>query len=536
MGCSSSLPQTSERWPQHALVPRRIDPEHDRREWLGIQTTMRDTRPENLGYGADHKSPGDYDQLEPVRGWRLELPQTGDAGDASPWSAWRKWREQVRAELRVVKHRRCKGWWRSAADDDSFRVREMYGLPLSNEKASLLLQGEDLHPHLNEALLLHGTKRENLAGILAEGFRLDPVTVGGSSGTAFGDGIYLCDKPGKADQYTRPDAAYDDALPLHRQLYSGPDDHPGFVCYVLVCRVTLGYPALTKESKQVAKTEEQRFEDGEKLFPHEQYTRLPCLKSHTGEILYQGQDANAAREHASDRTQQQNGASASPSAPPPLRNIHSGSAQQLGNASTLAPPPLRKIRSGAAQLRDASASKPPIRYHSLFALRGKALRRYREFVVFHPHVLPAYLIAYQRKRGSEEPHDAAPITVKQFGERRELKPPGVFTSRDVGCTIGIRGHASTNLWRDGEVRVAGEPRTVYWGTLASHPVDCVDETIVRVEPQAWGWVTLSNGAQFQNPAAPPQPLAANFGRTADGKWRIRDREELRRLQLRSRVK
>ena len=71
----------------------------------------------------------------------------------------------------------------------------MYGLPLSNEKASLLLQGEDLHPHLNEALLLHGTKRENLAGILAEGFRLDPTTVGGSSGTAFGDGIYLCDKP-----------------------------------------------------------------------------------------------------------------------------------------------------------------------------------------------------------------------------------------------------------------------------------------------------------------------------------------------------
>ena len=541
MGCTSSAPQTNERWPRHALVPRRIDPEHDRREWLGIQTTMRDTKPDNLGYGADHKSPGDYDHLEPVRGWRLELPQTEIAGDASPWSAWREWREQVRAELCVVKRRRCQGWWRSAADDDCFRVREMYGLPLSNEKASLLLQGEDLHPRLNESLLLHGTKRDNLAGILENGFRLDPVTVGGSSGTAFGDGIYLCDKPGKADQYTRPDAAYDVSLPLHHQLYRGADDHPGFVFYVLVCRVTLGYPALTRESKQVATTVEQRFEDGEKLFPHERYTRLPPLKSHSGDILYQGQDALALA-HASDLAQQQDVASASPSAPPPIRKVHSGLAQQPatrtrpGDAYTPAPPPLRKIRSGAAQLRDASTSKPPIRYHSLFALRGKALRRYREFVVFHPHVLPAYLIAYQRKRSSEEPYDAAPVTAKEFGERHEPKPPGVFTSRDVGCTIRIRGDASTNLWRDGEVRVAGEPRAVYWGTLASHPADCADATIVDVEPVAWGMVMLSNGAQFQNPAAPPQPLPAGFGRTADGRWRIRDREELQRLKLRSRVK
>ena len=112
---------------------------------------------------------------------------------------------------------------------------------------------------------------------------------------------------------------------------------------------------------------EQRFEDGEKLFPYQQYTRLPCLKSHSGDILYQGQDAPA-----SELAQQQDDASASsasPSIPPPIRKIHSGLGQQSGDASTLAPPPpLRKIQSGAAQLRDASTSKPPIRYHSLFAL------------------------------------------------------------------------------------------------------------------------------------------------------------------------
>ena len=192
----------------------------------------------------------------------------------------------------------------------------MRGLPLSNEKASLLLQGEDLHPHLNEALLLHGTKRDNLAGILAEGFRLDPVTVGGSSGTAFGDGIYLCDKPGKADQYTRPDAAYDDALPLHRQLYGGPEEHPGDVFYVLVCRVTLGYPALTRESKEVAKTEEPTISkkpSGEAIFRNSTYNQLPTVKTQRSKSELRRQD-----------------------------------------------------------------SKLPIRYHSLFALRGKALRRYRE--------------------------------------------------------------------------------------------------------------------------------------------------------------
>ena len=79
----------------------------------------------------------------------------------------------------------------TAADEDFFRVREMHGLPLSNEQASLLLMGDDLHPHLNEGLLFHGTKPAAVPGILAEGFRFNPDTVGSGSGSAFGDGIYL---------------------------------------------------------------------------------------------------------------------------------------------------------------------------------------------------------------------------------------------------------------------------------------------------------------------------------------------------------
>ena len=262
MGCTTSAPvqeivvDSEKTHPWAALLPRRIDPSKDRREWLGVTMTMQDTQPFNLGFGNDHVSPGHYDRLEAVAAWRLE-PPTGDGLQNSPWSACQKWREQVREELRVIKQRRCQGWWRSAADDDWFRTREMRGFPISNEKPSLLLEGEDQLPHLNEAMLLHGTKRDNLPGILAEGFRFDPDFVGSSSGSAFGDGIYLCDRPGKADQYGVLDAAYDESLPLHRQLYTGADDHPGFVFYVLVCRVTLGYPVLTRESKQVATTMEQ---------------------------------------------------------------------------------------------------------------------------------------------------------------------------------------------------------------------------------------------------------------------------------------
>jgi hypothetical protein len=471
------------------LNPRRLDPKRDRREWLGVRMAMQDTKPWNLGYGADHISPGDYDRLEAVAGWRLEAP---DDENVSPWSACWTWRDRVRAELAILRRRRCQGWWRSAADDQFSRMREMYGMPLSNEKASLLLQGDDLHPHLNEGLLFHGTKKENLPGILADGFSFTPDTIGSSSGAAFGDGIYMCDRPGKADQYCRLDQAYDAAVPLHRQLYSGPEDHPGSVFYVLVCRVTLGYPALTRESKQVAKTIDQS-EDGEKLFPDQQYAQLPALRSKSRKYLFR--DASAASDYASTL----------------------GTQKQADEA---APP----------------SSSSPIRYHSLFALRGKALRRYREFVVFHPHVLPAFLIAYQRKRDTD---DSESVTVKKFGKKHEkmvvvsrggVPNPGVFTARDVGCAIQIQGKKNCALWKDGELRISGEPRQVYWSANVP-PDDTLGAIIEEVDPKADGVVRLSNGAKFPNPAAPLQPFPPNFRKTPDGRWKIRDRDEVRQIKF-----
>ena len=106
------------------LTPRRLDPRKDRREWLGVRVTMQDTTPANLGYGRDHKSPGHYTSLEAVAAWRLEAPKDGRL---SPWSVCDLWRERVRSELRVVKRNRTLGWWRAAADDEFFRLREMRG-------------------------------------------------------------------------------------------------------------------------------------------------------------------------------------------------------------------------------------------------------------------------------------------------------------------------------------------------------------------------------------------------------------------------
>ena len=191
-------------------------------------------------------------------------------------------------------------------------------------------------------------------------------------------------------------------------------------------------------------------------------------------------------------------------------------------------------------------SSAAIRYHSLFALRGKALRRYREFVVFHPYVMPAYLIAYQRKLGGGDAADEAgeppAVVVKDFGDKYEVMmsrcqltgksalKPGVFTAADVGSAIRIRGDESALLWRAGELRVDGAPRTVYWGALV-RPEDVDDATITEVDQQSFGTVALSNGVTFQNPPAPPQPLPARFRQTADGRWKIRNRDEVRRIRL-----
>ena len=103
--------------------------------------------------------------------------------------------------------------------------------------------------NVNEAFLLHGVPRGTLHKVLTNG--LNERFSGGNMGSLFGEGTYLAEDIEKADQYADlPDTSWDGSGPLkylHELLYPrGAADHPGDVCYALICRTSLGYPIRTE--------------------------------------------------------------------------------------------------------------------------------------------------------------------------------------------------------------------------------------------------------------------------------------------------
>ena len=69
---------------------------------------------------------------------------------------------------------------------------------------------------------------------------------GGSSGAAYGEGVFLSDDAGKIDQYAAEDRSYSASNPMHRNLYNDTDRHPGNVFYAIsvVCRIVLGHTVM----------------------------------------------------------------------------------------------------------------------------------------------------------------------------------------------------------------------------------------------------------------------------------------------------
>jgi hypothetical protein len=117
--------------------------------------------------------------------------------------------------------------------------------------------GEDrCRAHVHETFLLHGTRKETLLNLLKHG--LNERYAGNNAGALFGQGTYFAEDIEKIDQYTnQPDVSYgqlvdtrgdysEDIEELHSYLYEDADSHPGDVCYVLVCRVALGYSIRTQ--------------------------------------------------------------------------------------------------------------------------------------------------------------------------------------------------------------------------------------------------------------------------------------------------
>jgi hypothetical protein len=104
---------------------------------------------------------------------------------------------------------------------------------------------------INEQFLVTGLPAARVHTVLANG--MNERFSGANAGCVFGEGSYFAEDAGKCDHYTgAPDTAFkEDANleSLHDLLYEGPDEHPGDVCYLLVCRVVLGYALRTQHPK-----------------------------------------------------------------------------------------------------------------------------------------------------------------------------------------------------------------------------------------------------------------------------------------------
>jgi len=99
-----------------------------------------------------------------------------------------------------------------------------------------------LNADVNEKLLAHGTKPENVVDVLHTGMNER------FSGGAFGRGCYLAEDCGKCDQYATVDRASGSHAELHNLLYQEHQrHHPGDVYYIFLCRAVLGTIAHTRD-------------------------------------------------------------------------------------------------------------------------------------------------------------------------------------------------------------------------------------------------------------------------------------------------
>jgi len=209
-----------------------------------LQQLLQPAEPAYLGKDkALQQIHGPYDRLKLACAWRIDHPTRRDMYDAGE--------KKVQKELNLL---------RSKGKD----VGRLPGLPARTSSSANDLFG--LNAKSNETLLLHGTGPDRLLSLIAQG--LNERFAGGNAGTLFGDGIYLAEDIGKADQYVEADTCYGKNVSarerdLHERLYCAMH-HPGHVFYVLVCRTALGYPVRTKQWKN---QEPVSIDNGEQVFP-----------------------------------------------------------------------------------------------------------------------------------------------------------------------------------------------------------------------------------------------------------------------------
>ncbi|CAJ1340416.1 unnamed protein product [Effrenium voratum] len=140
-------------------------------------------------------------------------------------------------------------WGKYAMERENLRKIDLKSLP-SVERVKLRQEFVDvasrlpaaLDSQLNEVFLSHGTRPESILAILSGGLNER------FSGGLFGNGTYLAEDIGKNDQYCTPDKSLGEHKELHKLLFDDTGiQHPGNLCYILVCRALLGCYIRTKD-------------------------------------------------------------------------------------------------------------------------------------------------------------------------------------------------------------------------------------------------------------------------------------------------
>ena len=81
-----------------------------------------------------------------------------------------------------------------------------------------------------------------------------------------------------------------------------------------------------------------------------------------------------------------------------------GAARENPKSMDGAPHAVFAAPTNTRELAAVPSTQPPVHYHALVAECGKAIARFREFVVFHSeYVYPEYVVAYQRFMGRSGP-------------------------------------------------------------------------------------------------------------------------------------
>lgn len=201
-----------------------VSPVDNQQLLRGLQACL-ETCGTDLGSGRDVREAGQYSRLRLACAWRVEHHLL--------WPRYCQALAEVKAHQSQV---------------------TMPPITLQNEAGNLSSElcdwavalGCSLNEALNEKLLAHGTKPENVAAVLQNG--LNERFCSGM----FGNGCYLAENCGKCDQYCTTDREYGAHHELHPLLYADCDrPHPKDVHYIFLFRAVLGVVACTKDGNNL---------------------------------------------------------------------------------------------------------------------------------------------------------------------------------------------------------------------------------------------------------------------------------------------